>query len=135
MDMKNTLRKSRVLIVGCIFCFWGILSARADELKTETAIPHTLAELDRWYAQPATNGAVFFLKAFEVLSNSAPLRFYTNSGQNAGQIAAIIDWPADEVLTNKPLSRAAKNSFQPFVPTVRSSHGQGVAVPAARRAM
>jgi hypothetical protein len=115
MDVKNALRKSRVLIAGCLFCLSGILSARADELKTETTFPHTLAELDHWYAQPATNGAVFFLKAFEVLSNNAPLRVYTNSGRMSGQISAAINWPADDALTNKPLSRATKNSFQPFI--------------------
>jgi hypothetical protein len=101
-------------IVLGLLCISGASFARADDVKTEANIPQTLAELDRWYAVPATNGAGFFLRAYQIISNNVPLRHYTNE---SGHIGGYIDWP-EIPLTNGPLPRAVKSSLTPFVRAV-----------------
>jgi hypothetical protein len=85
--------------------------ARAEDPKADSKLPQTLAELNRWYAEPATNGAEYFLNAYKIISNNVPLQHYTNE---SGHVGGYIDWP-EIPLTNGPLPRAVKSSLASFI--------------------
>jgi hypothetical protein len=109
--VRNASGKWRAESLSELFLLFAIFCSGAGSLKAGE-VPRTSAELNRWYAEPATNGAVYFLQAFEVFSNNVPLHYHTNQD---GQWSGYIDWPPDISPTNRPLSRTVKSSLAPFI--------------------
>lgn len=116
-DVNRRIRNNHWLL--CLLLSLVPLWLVAGPQLDTNNIPHTLAELNRWYVEPPTNenGAVYFLQAWDVVTRDLQHHFYTNDD---GEIVAQVTLPFTDLLyTNTPLPHATNAAMAPLVKRIK----------------